>query len=246
MSDETWRSWAEYSNALFFVNNTSAYSFAGNSLTEIARTGFFDLLNTKFIPNLGIGYRSKLVGGFNVLNKEYIMSVLNNELRDAVSTLIYGINQSALQCQSSYLYDKYLYINNKLYGMKNSKTYQLGIGNELNGDPIECYVAGVSDKEIYSDKEFIRIRVNSNSKPEKIYFYDSHNDYKTDTFSSVVNSVLNPISIKDYFGYECYIPRKILSPYYRQQGRLVIFKIVSSSDEEFLVTNTGVQYKALK
>jgi len=145
-----------------------------------------------------------------------------------------------------YLYDKYLYINNKFYGMKDSETYELGIGNELNGDPIECYVSGVSDKEIYSDKEFIRIRVNSNSKPEKIYFYDSYNDYKTDTFSSVVDSVLNPLSIKDYFGYECYIPRKILSPYYRQQGRLVIFKIVSSSDEEFLITNTGVQYKALK
>jgi hypothetical protein len=246
MSDETWRSWAEYSNAIFFVNNTSAYSFAGNSLTEISKTGFFDLLNTKFISNLGIGYSSKLCGGFNVLNKEYIMSVLNNQLKDAVSTLIYGIDQSALQCQSSYLYDKYLYIGNKLYGMKDSETYQLGVGNELNGDPIECYVAGVSDKEIYSDKEFIRIRVNSNSKPEKIYFYDSYDDYKTDTFSSVVDSVLNPLSIKDYFGYECYIPRKLLSPYYRQQGRLVIFKIVSTSDEEFLVTNTGVQYKMLK
>jgi hypothetical protein len=130
--------------------------------------------------------------------------------------------------------------------MKGSGTYQLGVGNQIDGVDMECYVTGVSDKDIIADKEFIRIRVNSNSKPEKIYFYKSFADYKSDTFDSVVDANAVPLSIKNYFGYECYIPRSLTAPYERNQGRVAIFKIVSTLDEEFLVTSTAVQYKALK
>jgi hypothetical protein len=243
MHDETWRSWAEYSNALFFTNGISAYAFSDNQLNDIARTGFFELLNRKYNQLVGSGYDAKMSGGFNVLTKEYIMNVDNG---DEFSTLIYGNQQSSLQCQSSYNYDKYLYYKNNLFGMKGSGTYELGIGNQINGDDMPCYLSNVSDAVIIADKEFIRIRVNSNSKPEQIYFYKSYADYKTDTYDSVVDANAVPLSIKNYFGYECYIPRSIYAPYERNQGRMVIFKIVSSADEDFLVTSTAVQYKALK
>jgi hypothetical protein len=246
MTDETWRSWAEYSNALFFVNGISAYSFVDNQLTEIARTGFFELLNRRFIPLIGDGYDSKLSGGFNVLNKEYIVNVCTRDENPEFSTLIYGIQQQSLQCQSTYNYDKYLYYKNHLFGMKGSGTYELGIGNQIDGKDMSCYLTGVSDKEIIADKEFIRIRVNSNSKPEQVYFYKSFKDYKNDAYDSVVDAVAVPLSIKDYFGYECYIPRSVVAPYFRNQGRVLLFKVVSSADEEFLVTTTSVQYKALK
>lgn len=243
MSDETWRSWAEYSNSIFFVNEASAYSFNNNEILEIARTGFFDLLQRKFISKIGVGYSSELCGVYNLKNKEYIFNIKDGE---EFSTLIYGIDQDALQCQSSYNYDKYLQVINKLYGMKDGVTYELGVGNQIDGTDIESYLSNSSDKELYFDKEFIRIRVNSNSKPEKIYFYDSYEDYIVDNFSSVVDATINPIAIKDYYGYECYIPRKLLAPNHRQQGRVLIFKITNSSNEDFLVTSTGIQYKTLK
>lgn len=243
MSDETWRTWAEYSNSLFFVNRQSAYMFIDNQIQDIGSTGFLDLLRRAFISKLGIGYSSKMSGGYNVLTSEYIMNI---EDEAEFSTLIYGVNQQSLQCQSSYNYDKYLYIGNRLFGHKDLVTYELGIGNTIDGKEIPCYLTNVSDKEIYYDKEFIRIRVNSNFKPDKIYFYDSYDDYKADNFSSVVDATLNPIAIKDYFGYECYIPRKLAYPHNRQQGRLVIFKVTSTDQEDFLITSTGVQYKALK
>lgn len=247
MHDETWRSWAEYSNALFFTNGISAYAFSDNQLNDIARTGFFELLNRKYNQLIGEGYESRLSGGFNVLTKEYIMNVNNLDREDPeFSTLIYGTQQSSLQCQASYDFHKYLYYKNKLFGMKATGTYELGVGNQINGQDMPCYLTNVSDAEIISDKEFIRIRVNSNSKPEQIYFYKSYDDYKTDTYDSVVDANAVPLSIKNYFGYECYIPRSIYAPYERNQGRVVIFKIVSSEDEEFLVTSTAVQYKALK
>ena len=243
MSDETWRTWAEYSNALFFTNNRSSYLFTENQIQDIGAKGFFELLRRKFLSIMGTGYSSKLSGGYNVLNGEYIMNVDNGE---TFSTLIYGIGQEALQCQSSYNYDKYTYLDNRLFGHKNLVTYELGIGNTIDGQEVECYVTGLSDKELYFDKEFIRIRVNSNYKPEKIYFYDGYEDYIANNFSSVVDATVNPIFIKDYYGYECYIPRKAVAPNYRQQGRVLIFKIVSRDQEDFLVTSTGVQYKTLK
>ena len=162
------------------------------------------------------------------------------------STLIYGVDQKALQCQSSYNYDKYLRVDSRMFGMKGGKTFELGIGNQINGENIESSVTGISNKDVFSDKEFIRIRVNSNTKPEKIYFYDNYDNYVAGTHSSVVDAVATPLNIKDYHGFECYVPRKLLSPYQRQQGRLLIFKIVSTSDEEFLVNSTSVQYKTLK
>jgi len=243
MGDETWRSWAEYSNALFFVNNSSAYMFVDNEITDIGRLGFLELLRRKFIPLIGSGYESRLSGGFNTLTREYVMNVDNGE---EFSTLIYGTSQQSLQCQSTYNYDKYIYFDNRFFGFKDLETYELGIGNQIDGEPMECYVTGLSDKEIYFDKEFIRVRVNSNFKPDKIFFYDSYEDYKVDNFSSVVDATANPISIKDYFGYECYIPRKSVAPHHRQQGRVLIFKVVSTDQEDFLITSTGVQYKALK
>lgn len=253
MHDETWRSWAEYSNVLFFCNGIAAYTFGDNQITDISRTGFFDLLNRRFNSLINPGYGSQLSGGFNVLTKEYVMNVstVDLETKEKIfNTLIFGTQQAALQCQSTYNYDKYLYYKNHFFGMKNegeyNGTFELGIGNQINRQDMPCYVTGLSDAVIIADKEFIRIRVNSNSKPEQIYFYKSFSDYKTDTFDSVVDAVAVPLSIKDYFGYECYIPRSVVPPHYRNQGRVLIFKVVSSADEEFLVTSTGVQYKALK
>jgi hypothetical protein len=243
MSDQTWRSWAEYSNVLFFINNKSAYMFTDNQLTDISRTGFHELFRRKFLAKLGPVYESDLVGGYNVLNGEYIMNVKDAE---DFSTLIYGVEQQALQCQSTYNYDKYLYNNNLLYGMKDVKTFELGVGNQIDGEDMECYVTGLSNADLHYDKEFIRIRVSSNSKPERVYFYGSYQDYINDNYTNFVDTVAVPLSMKDYFGYECYIPRNVVAPYYRQQGRVMLFKIVSSADEEFLVASTGVQYKRLK
>jgi hypothetical protein len=243
MSDQTWRSWAEYSNSLFFVNNKSAYMFTDNQLTDIARSGFHELLRRTFLRGLNPGYATDLVGGYDVLHNEYIMSVGDSE---RFQTLIYGVEQQALQCQSTYLYDKYLYNNNLTYGMKNAETFELGLGNQIDGEDMECYVTGVSNADLYYDKEFLRIRVNSNSKPERVYFYDSYQDYINDNYTNFIDTVAVPLSMKDYYGYECYIPRHLVAPHYRQQGRVLLFKIVSTSDEEFLVASTGIQYKKLK
>lgn len=247
MDNETWRSWAEYGNALFWTNSTSSYAMNNNTIKDLAENGYSDMLRSKFIPNANKGVFSKMAGVYDALHKEYYAMADSRRLpaRD-FSTLIYGISQDALQCQSDYRYDKFLSINNDVYGMKNLETYRLGVGNLLNGDEYECYVSGVSNADSYSDKEFIRIRVNSHSKPKRIEFFDNYDEYKADNPSSIVDATANPINIKDYHGYECYIPRKAVAPNNRQQGREVIFKIVSDDDENFFISTAGIQYKTLK
>jgi hypothetical protein len=243
MDNETWRSWAEYNNVLFWNNSTSAYMMGNNIIKDIAETGYSNMLRTKWIPKANEGRDSKIASVYDILHKEFYSTADN---REEFSTLIFGVSQDALQCQSDYQYDKYLSINNKVYGMKDMETYELDFGNILNGDEYECYTTGVSDADSYADKEFIRIRVNSSSKPKRIEFYDDGEAYEAGTPSSIVDAISNPVSIKDYHGYECYIPRKALAPYNRQQGRLCIFKVVSDDDDDFFITTVGVQYKALK
>lgn len=255
MDNETWRTWAEYSNKLYWTNSVSSYHFENNTITDIAqsdgdRPGYSELLRREFIPKMNQGRINKLAGVYDVLHKEYWATADNRgrlgETDQTYSTLIFGVTQDALQCQSNYQYDKYLAVDNKVYGMKGLETYELGVGNLLNGEEYECYVAGVSDADAYSDKEFLRVRVNSNSKPKRIEFYDDYEQYVNGVPSSIVDATTNPIHIKDYHGYECYIPRKAITPFSRQQGRQVIFKIVSDDNENFYVATTGVQYKTLK
>lgn len=249
MDRETWKTWAEYSNALFWTNSKSSYMLSDNVIKDIANDGeYLETVRSEFIPKFidEGGSDSKMAGVYDILHKEYYATVDNRSDEEGHSTLIYGTTQEALQCTSSYNYDKYLSINNDLYGMKNMETYKLGVGNIIDGSEYECSVTGVSNADAYSDKEFIRIRVNSNTKPKRIEFFDDYEQYKSGVPSSIVDATSSPVKMKDYHGFECYIPRKELAPHSRQQGRLVIFKVISDDNEDFFISTTGVQYKTLK
>lgn len=263
MNGEMWRSWAEYNNVLFFCNKTGVYAFSNNQIQNLSEDGFQEIYKNRVLPL--VTDISKLSGIYDILHNEYIMTfetpsidALPDELipyyNVIPTSLVYGVNQKALQCRADYDYDKYLSMYNKLYGMKKGITYLLGVGNQLNGETMPSSVANASignpsrylADPLYASKEFIRIRVNSNHKPSKIYFYDDYESYLKDAYSSVVDSTALSYSIKDYGGYECYIPRKAVAPYLRQQGKVVLFKIVNEENEDFSVSATMVQFKELK
>lgn len=259
MNNDMWRTWAEYSNMLFFVNNTSMYAFTDNNLINLAEGTFMELYNNRFLEDIDkpVGFPMRIAGGYDALHKEYWIT-MSEDFSDEETkspTLMYGVNQKALQCRSDYKYEKYLTINNKMYGMKKGVTYKIGEGYVLDGENLRSYVTGVSagaagryDADaLYTSKEFIRIKVNSNIKPTKIYFFDDYAKYLADDYSSVVDSSVLSYSIKDYGqGYECYIPRKAVAPHLRQQGKMVIYKIEHDDAEDFLVNVAMVQFKELK
>lgn len=260
MDDEYWRGWAEYNNALFFFNSTGVYALASNQIEFLSeKGGFQEIYKNRVLPYIGKSVETKMSGVFNVLTKEYIMtfdeSVFAPGSSDLLpSSLIYGVTQQALQCRASYNYDKYLSIANKLYGMRGGATFRLGEGNIVDGKFMVASVTGVSTGKqgryepdvLYHSKEFIRIRVNSNHKPNRILFFDDYENYINGIVSSTVDSDAISYSIKDYGGYECYIPRKALAPHLRQQGRVVLFRIENDTNEDFTINATMVQFKVLK
>jgi hypothetical protein len=175
-------------------------------------------------------------------------------------TLVWGENvtnpnQSAWQGAFSYDFDKYLSFNNKSYGMRNLETYLLDEGRIINGELIDAHVVTGSAKSSMtksyasvpvSDKEFIRFRANSSTKPVRVEFFTLLEQYLNDDPQALLDTVANPLALKDYFGYEQYIPRKTLAPHDRMQGRLLIFKIIHNLDEDFRLSSSDIQYKPLK
>ena len=261
MTDEYWRGWAEYNNALFFFNPTGVYALTSNQVEFLSEQGGFqEIYKNRVVPYIGKSYETKMAGAFNILTKEYVMTFDENNFPERgyndllPNSLIYGVTQQALQCRASYNHDKYLAVGNTLYGMRDGITFKLGQGNVVDGKIMVASVTGISTGKkgrfepdvLYHSKEFIRIRVNSNHKPNRILFFDDYENYINGVVSSVVDSDAISYSIKDYGGYECYIPRKTLPPNLRQQGRLVLFRIENDINDDFTVNATMVQFKVLK
>lgn len=145
-----------------------------------------------------------------------------------------------------YAFDKYLSIDNKTYGFRNLETYELGKGFKINGENIEGVLWTASSKDLQDDKEFIRVRINSNRKPTKVEFFNTMDQAVQNNVQAELDTVTNPLALKDYNGFEQYIPRKTAPPKDRVQGRLAVYKIMHNLAEEFKVISTQVQAKKLK
>jgi hypothetical protein len=385
MSDEMWRSAAEYRNRLYWVNNDSAFSLEANVVSDIGRVGYHSKIYPEYIEKMDSGYTDYVTGVYDVLHDEYwvnfkkggqniqshtfqsrlqvvddlygdgafsgsyfgvaegetleltILSdvvgvsgsgvllggTTGNLLRNQVCikvaqaspypisvwgfigttlTLLVTLNQGECSCfkatfeensdggvsdvidswkvteceiesfacptlawqentKSSatrgsslgawqggfdYNFDRYLSFDNKTYGMRDAETFLLDEGRIINGQQIEAFVIQASVPAQFKDKEFIRIRVNSDNKPVKVEFFNDLPQLLAGNVQAELDTVTNPLALKDYYGFEQFIPRKTAAPKNRMQGRLLIFKIIHNLDEDFRVSTTDVQYKLLK
>lgn len=147
----------------------------------------------------------------------------------------------------SYNFDKYtLMEDGVLYGMKNGETYILNSGNNIDDVDIVAWVLTAASPEQVSDKEFLRIRINSDNKPDRVDFYTSMDEFNDGTASAILDPTSNPLHLKDYFGFEQYIPRKVDGGN-RMQGRVLLYKIThGDSTKDFTLVDTEIQYKTLK
>lgn len=260
MSDETWRSAAEYDNKIWFVNHKSAYVFEDNQISDIGRTGYHSKLYPYYLQNIGLGYNTKLTSVYDELHGEYWINFSGHSAPEGVidsPTLVFGNIQGMWIGGFDYDFEQYVTIDNDTYGIKNSGTYLLNQGNQIDGSDIisELVNASVGDVAYedrapvdnrYMDKEFLRIRVNSNFEPTSVEFFNDFDQYIAGNVQANIDNVANPLAMKDYFGHEGWIPRKTNPPRRRMQGRLLIYNIINIFDEGFKITTTDIQYKKLK
>ena len=266
MSGETWRSAAESSNKLWFLNHSEAYLFEDNKLTDIARTGYHSKLYPYFLEGMTYDYTDKMTAAYDSLHDEYWVNLSNKNVPTGLvqsPTLVFGNVQEMWIGGFDYDFDQYVTIENFTYGIKNSGTFLLDSGNTINGADIISELHNVSVGDVAyedkipvdnrsGDKEFDRIRVNSDVEPTSIEFFNNVTQYNNGTVQALIDNVANPLAMKDYYGFEGYIPRKTIlnpaDPEYkkRMQGRLLIYKIINIFDEGFKITTTDIQYKKLK
>jgi hypothetical protein len=255
MTDELWRSAGEYSNIISWMNDSSVYTMAGNSILDIGRKGYHSHIKREFLDKLGTGYADKVAGLYNVLNNEYWCNTQFKTPEDTDRPTIV-FNQAKQQWEGTFAYDfdRYLSFNNNAYGLRDLETYHLDQGRIINGSLVEAYLIQASavvslttgfSKTNISDKEFIRIRINSDNKPTKVEFFDDLSQLIANNVQCEIDTIANPDALRDYYGFEHYIPRRTVNRN-RMQGRLLIFKIIHNLDEDFKVVTTDIQYKPLK
>jgi len=78
-------------------------------------------------------------------------------------------------------------------------------------------------------------------QPTRIEFFNTFDEMKSGT----VKSQLLASGLKDYDGFENYIPRRITDSK-RMQGRLIFAKIIHDNQEDYYVSDVAISYIKLK
>jgi len=260
MFDEFWRSATEgyipiatqdggevRVEALFFMNNESAFRFMDNQIKDIGRINYHNTIYDKVIANVGAGFTTHITSGIDKYNEEVWFHINTGGEDPITRTEVFGLKNNRWYGFYDYKFDRFLSIGQQMYGMRDVETYNLGIGFVINGTSIRYELTGVSSPQQFQDKEFIRIRVNTGEevKPTAIEFYDR---YEGPIIYSI-DASMGPLYLKKYRGYEQFIGRKLasVSPSRdRVQGRLVIWKVVHTAQENFRIIDLGIQFKELK
>jgi hypothetical protein len=160
---------------------------------------------------------------------------------DGCQTFRFSEEKTGWQGRSAHQYDKYLTDENRILGMRKNITYELNKGLVLNGVDINASFIGVAVGEQPWDKEFVRMRINSNIAPTSVRFYLTREDAVEDNpLCEVTGSQL-----KSRYGYEFNIPRKLVARD-RLQGRILFYRVTHDTPEDFKVIDIQVQHKNLK
>jgi len=141
-----------------------------------------------------------------------------------------------------YRFDQYMSFQNQMFGFRDLEAYELNEGLVISGSPIVFQADQVANPEQMWGKEFIRFRAASNVKPTRVEFRDE--------LGQAVQAELDPsqgaLYLKDYDGFEQYIPRRLAGDRNRMQGRVLIYRIIHDASEEFKIADSAIQYKKLK
>lgn len=260
MNDETWRSHAEASLAIntdsgiartegiFWANNQSVYRMSDNQLIDIGRSNYYATLNP-LLKTIKSGYQSPLCGYYDEKYDEYGFQVSNRvgEIGEIFTTEHHVFSQrtNAWIGTRDYNFDRYLFSNGELYGMKDGKVDITDEGLLINGVTINYNVLQACSPQPLTAKEFIRIFINSDNKPTRVLFYDKDLNF----LCSLDEASKGPLYLKNYNNWEQFIPRKDLAvdpEQKRVQDRAMLFRIFHEEQEEFRLISTEVQYKILK
>jgi len=161
---------------------------------------------------------------------------------------IFGQKEGRWYGYYDYKFDQFVSISNNSFGLRDGQTYQLDRGYKINGQNITYHIWQAAAPEQFNDKEFIRVRINTKNeeKPYAVVFWDKFDGVPICALSQVTQG---PLYLKMYRGWEQFIPSKDISvspAKDRVQGRCLIYSIIHNEPSDFVLIDTGIQYKILK
>lgn len=257
MYDKMWRGAAEghvvmpqengietKTEAIFFPSKNSVYVLMNNTIRDIGRADYHRKVYDEGLVKVQPGVATHVTGIFNNYTQQYWLHINNGD--DLNNTFMFGSRTMSWHGMNDFKYDKFTVTHNRIFGHRNLETFELGKGWIVNGEPVRFEVITGAAPEQQYDKEFIRVRINSNNKPTRIEFFKS---ISGNLQCAIDPAIQGPFYLKNYRGYENYIPRIDASESpqrSRFQQRLIIYKIIHNLAEEFVLIDSVIQYKKLK
>lgn len=165
----------------------------------------------------------------------------------ACCTFVYSDMTEHWLGKFSYNFDKYLVMDDTtIYGMRQGRTFLLNDGDQINGIDVVASVLTAASPAQVNDKEFLRIRINADNKPTLVEFFTNMDDVDNEDAKAILDPTANPLALKDYYGFEQYVPRRIDNGD-RMQGRVMLYRIThQGAGIDFTLVDTEIQFKQLK
>ena len=255
-SDEFWRGRAEGSTStpgeagnlelefLIFPSSDSVYILANNEIRDVGDKEYINTLR----PVLQAHPEDtslKMAGFFDEGHNEYWLDI--SIPGGGRFNFKFFMENFQWVGDQAYEFDQYVFSDGKSFGMRSLETYELNSGTLINGLPIECSLTQIFSQEIYEDKEFLKIGIETGgregAKPTKIEFLDQ--DLNVIAEMSQLASGGNPNWLLRYDQWQHFIPR-LPNDGDRIQNQLLIYKIFHNLEADFKIVNTVVQFKILK
>lgn len=259
MFDEYWRSAAEAFvplpneggaeervEAIFFANNESIFRFMENVVLDIGRMGYHSKLYKQGIQKVQPAYATKMTAVYMKYLNLYWLFIGG----DANNVFVFGQRTAAWYGTNDFKFDMFTNRHNEIFGHRSLETWELNKGYIMNGSPVIFEVITGASPQQFFDKEFTRIRINSpqTQKPTRVEFFKSL-DGPVQCSLDAANPVQGSLYMKDYRGFEAFIPRifaNVDPSRKRFQQRLIIYKILHNLASEFKVIDSSISYKLIK
>ena len=258
MDAEMWRTAAEGGNMIFFTNLKSSFSFIDNQIKNIGRLGYHSRIYQEYLKHMSGEYVDLVSGCYDMIHNEYWVNIISSpsvERGEIPITLAFNMATEHWNGGYGYNFRRYVSFDNITYGIQNQsinttkvEAYTLNVGTQIAATPIEGWaLQAYSPNQLFS-KEFIRVRIASDTQPTKVEFFDSMDQFNNNLVQALLDPSISVYYLKNYGAWEQYVPRRQAAAdpdRKRMQGRLLICKITHNDSSDFKLVDTGVQYKVL-
>lgn len=181
----------------------------------------------------------------------WVATALSGDARDYLQQFLFVFKSTDKPMwvgRFDYDHDRFVSVDNAMYGMKNTKTYILGeTGYEINDELLISELLGcVVGDSFGASKDFWYSRINSNITPSKEEFFETLNQERLGTPETYIDLFNNRGGFESYIPRKTTIPNGVIFTGDLMQASVLLYKIIESSENDFNIISVQTWYQLLK